>query len=274
MGFDARVARRYEVYDERARLWGAGTGAWVRLRTWDVLDRVVPDGAAVVDIGSGPGVHALHLAERGCEVVAIDPVRRHVVELADAAVVCGDRVGILRAEARHLPLADGSVDVAMLMGPLYHLVEPADRAAALAEAWRVLRPGGLLVAEVITRQAWLLDATRQDLLSDPVVAAEFDRIDDLGLSQDPDDVPDGSWWAYFHRIDDVPGEIEGAGFDMDRLIGVEGVPWLLGDLEDRLARDSAALLDTWRRVESEPSLLGVSPHVIALGRRPENAETA
>jgi len=43
--------------------------------------------------------------------------------------------------------------VVLMLGPLYHLTEPADRHQALREAHRVLGPGGLLAAAAISRVA-------------------------------------------------------------------------------------------------------------------------
>ena len=54
-------------------------------------------------------------------------------------------------DARRLTQADASVDAVLLLGPLYHLVGRAERIAALAEARRVLRPGGVLLAAAIGR---------------------------------------------------------------------------------------------------------------------------
>lgn len=45
-------------------------------------------------------------------------------------------------DARALPVASESADVVLLLGPLYHLTEATDRRQALAEAMRVVRPGG------------------------------------------------------------------------------------------------------------------------------------
>ena len=167
------------------------------------------------------------------------------------------------AEARDLPLGDASVDVVLLMGPLYHLVERADRIAALREAARVLRPGGLLLAEIITRYAWIMDATAKGLLTDPETWNDFATIIRTGRSKEPEKLARGGFWVYFHRPDELRTELELAGYTDVRLLPVEGFAGLLDDLPARL-REPKPLLDAIRLTENEASMLGVSAHVLAV----------
>jgi SAM-dependent methyltransferase len=263
---DPRVLARYEVYDEDARLWRPGLGDLVRLRTWDILDRFVPAGGRVLDVGGGPGTHAARLAGRGCDVTLIDPVPRHVVRaLARASEPGTSPFTVCLGDALRLPLAPASVDAVLLMGPLYHLVERAGRLAALAEARRVLRPGGVVMAEVIGRHSWVLDATVKGLTGSAEVWAGVEHSVATGLSQDPEAVPEGSFWAYFHRPDELPGELAEAGFGDVDVIAVEGFAWLVGDLERRMA-EPGPILAAVRLTEREPSMLGCSAHVIGIAR--------
>lgn len=266
MDIDPRVMRRYELDDEDSRLWRPGIGDLVRLRTWELFARFLPPAGRVLDIGGGPGTHAAHLAARGYDVTLIDPVPGHVeratrrAETDAGARAAGFDVRLGSASA--LPVADASVDAVVLLGPLYHLVDRDDRLVALREARRVLRPGGRLIAEGITRHAWLLDATQKGRLDTPGIWDDFSRNIRDGLSQDPDAVPDGAFWAYFHQPDELHGEVAEAGFADVELVAVEGFAWLLGDLEARMA-DPAPLLRAVRMSESEPSMLGCSAHVFA-----------
>src|SRR4051794_7869657 len=143
------------------RLSATGVGNLIRLRTWDLFERFLPEPPArVVDIGGGPGVHAAHLSRRGYQVRLLDAVPTHAdqARAISAAMAASGPVAPYTAvvgDARELPWDDASADVALLLGPLYHLHEREERLAALAEARRVLRPGGTLMTEIIVRHAWL-----------------------------------------------------------------------------------------------------------------------
>lgn len=267
MEIDRRVSRRYESIDEDARLWQPGKGDLVRLRTWDIFERFLPPSGRVLDVGGGPGTHAAHLAAKGYEVTLVDPVPRHV-ELATRRASDRSTASFeaLLGAAGDLPADDGSVDAVLLMGPLYHLVDRADRLAALHEARRVLRPGGRILAEVICRHAWVLDASVKGLLDSPTIWDDFELTIDTGLSQDPATMADGSFWAYFHRPDELWRELTDAGLDDIGLVAVEGYAWLLGDLEARMATPEQ-LLRAVRLTETEPSMLGCSAHVIGTATR-------
>jgi SAM-dependent methyltransferase len=264
---DGRVVRRYELTDEDARLWRPGGGDLVRLRTWDIFERFLPRSGRVLDVGGGPGTHAAHLAAKGYEVTLVDPVPRHV-ELATerADDPSGAPFEARLGTAADLPVDAESVDAVLLMGPLYHLVDRADRLAALTEAKRALRPGGRLLAEVICRHAWVLDATVKGLLDSPTIWEGFQLNIDTGLSQDPASLADGAFWAYFHRPDELRHEIADASLEHVELVAVEGFAWLLGDIEERMANPEL-LLRAVRLTETDPSMLGCSAHVIGVATR-------
>jgi ubiquinone/menaquinone biosynthesis C-methylase UbiE len=261
---DPEISAYYDRGDEAGRL-----SSWGRLelvRTQELLARFLPPPPALVlDVGGGPGSYAIWLAERGYEVELLDPMELHVSQ-ARAAGVARARTG----DARELPFADGSTDAVALLGPLYHLPEPADRARALNEALRVLRPGGVLAAAVISRFASTIDGLFKNLFADPA----FERVveGDLrdGRHQNPGRNPRWFTTAYFHRPEELPAEIEAAGFDLAALLAIEGPGVFLPDIDDWLddASRRAMLLRALARVETEPSLLGASPHLLAVGRKP------
>ena len=147
---DEAASDYYERSDEQGRL---GDGSLEMLRTRELLTHWLPPAPAeVLDVGGGAGVYARWLAEQGYTVDLADPVQKHVDQ---ARAASAQSVHPLRSvtigDARALARPDGSADAVLLLGPLYHLVEEDDRARALAEAFRVLRPGGVVVAAAIGR---------------------------------------------------------------------------------------------------------------------------
>jgi ubiquinone/menaquinone biosynthesis C-methylase UbiE len=269
---DAEIAAHYALGLERDRLTSGG-GALELARTLVLLERYLPaPPAAIADIGGGPGRYALWLAERGYRVHLVDPVPLHV-EQARAAAGTRLQTALASAEvgdARALQLADESVDAVLLFGPLYHLLERADRVQALAEARRVCRPGGVVLAAAISRFASMLDGLRGEYLADPTFAAIAAGDLRNGRHQNPTDNPAYFTTAYFHRPEELSVECELAGLAHEATLAVEGAAWLLPDLDARLAdrERRAVLLAAIAGLETEPALLGVSAHLLAVAGRP------
>jgi SAM-dependent methyltransferase len=253
------IAARYAAGIEQGRLDDEHRLEW--LRTTEVLRRRLPASGRVLDVGGGPGAYAAWLAQRGYDVELIDPVPLHV-EQARARAGAGVRFGVHLGDARRLPFPDGVADVVLLMGPLYHLVDRPDRMIALYEARRTLRPGGLLVATAIGRFGWLNDALVRGLIADPSVLRSVNRSVATGMST-ADPGPE-SFYAYFHRPDELAHEVADAGFAGVELVAVEGAASLLVDVRERLGRPEAAasLLALLAEHEADPAMLAISSHLV------------
>ena len=137
----------------------ATSARWSWARTRELLQRYLPPAPAVVlDVGGATGVYSFWLANVGYRVHLVDIVPRHIEQALQESLQPGvaQLASIKVGDARQLDFADGFADAVMMHGPLYHLPDRADRLRALAEARRVLRPGGLLCAFAITRYAGLI----------------------------------------------------------------------------------------------------------------------
>ncbi|UUU29714.1 class I SAM-dependent methyltransferase [Streptomyces sp. CA-210063] len=254
----------YERGGEEVRL-RQGAGRLEFWRTQDILRRLLPSAPArVLDVGGGTGIHAEWLARDGYEVEVVDPVPMHV-EWSGRLPGVTARLG----DARALPAENATYDVVLLLGPLYHLPERPDRVGALTEAYRAVRPGGVVVAATINRFAGLNDTLRQGNYFIPERRTRVDEVSADGRHRYSSADPHFTT-AYFADPAEVPVEFTEAGLAYEGQYGVEGVAWLMGGVEEWLDEPERreAVLAATRRIESEPSLLGASGHVLTAGRRP------
>jgi ubiquinone/menaquinone biosynthesis C-methylase UbiE len=102
-------------------------------------------GDRLLDVATGTGGLLRGLARRGARPAEVVGVDRRRSGLALAAQHLPEGWRLIAADARRLPFGDGRFDV-VTAGYLLHLLDRAQRAAALAEIARVLRPGGRVVA--------------------------------------------------------------------------------------------------------------------------------
>ena len=252
----------YGLGFEQGRLTEGGDSLEL-VRTLEVLETVLPAAPAdVLDVGGGAGVYAARLARGGYRVQLVDVVPLHVEQArAVAAELPEAHFTASLGDARDLSgFADGALDVVLLLGPLYHLTEQSDRVRALAEARRVLRPGGLVAAAAISRFASLLDGTVRGYLDDPRFVAIVERDLRDGQHRNPENVPEWFTTAFFHRPEDLVAEIEAAGLRLERLAGVEGPGAWIGRWPER----AELVLRAARLAEDAPSL---SAHMLAIARR-------
>lgn len=260
----------YEAGREQGRL-SAGRGELERLRTQELLARHLPPAPAIVlDVGGAAGVYAFWLATRGYDVHLLDPIPLHIEQARNVAEQSGIVLGSVSiGDARTLPQDDASVDSALLLGPLYHLTDRADRLTALREARRVLRPDGVVFIVGISRYASLFDG----LSSGRLVDAEFEGIarQDLsdGQHRNPDQRPGYFTTAYFHHPGELQDEVRTAGLTIVETVGVEGPGfWMAGDFDHwwNDPRGREQVLFAARATEHEPALLGLGPHIMVVAR--------
>ena len=263
---DDPIRRYYDAGRERGRL---EADPLERDRTHRLLQRFLPPPPArVADVGGGPGHYAVWLTERGYDVVLLDPMSVHLEQAAEAGV--GETA---LGDARELPWGDASFDAVLLFGPLYHLVEREDRVRSLAEAARVVTPGGVVMAAVISRYASFVDGLVHERFGDPAFREIVAQDVADGRHQNPNDVPGWFTTAFFHTGRELESEVVEAGLILRGLLAVEGPGTVLAD-DQRLEADTeawAALLALIERVESEPSLLGLSSHIMAVAHRPRRS---
>ncbi|MCI8609710.1 MAG: class I SAM-dependent methyltransferase [Firmicutes bacterium] len=242
-------------------------------RTTEILRQYIKETSVIYDVGGGIGMYAKWLAEQGHDV--------HLLELAENQVEYAKKNMMEKAtfqaetaDARKLPRTDNSADVVLLMGPLYHLQEREERMVALAEAYRVLKPGGLLIAAGISKYSsatWALST-----YTDTNTLFEEDGYFNMlreEIETGCHNRPKGYEWvvakAYFHTAEAMEQEIREGGFQVENSHAVEGCIWftpnLMENWENPQAREK--LLKILHMTELDKELMGMSPHFLTVAKK-------
>lgn len=266
----SEVREHYEAEIVEAERLTLGAGRLEFVRTQEIIRRRLPAGRLrILDVGGGTGVHAEWLADDGHAVHVIDPMPNHV-EAARRLAGSHRRVTAEVGDARRLTADSGSADTVLLLGPLYHLTDRADRLQALHEARRVVRPGGPVFVAAISRFASLLDGLGRGFLFDPRFRSIVEQDLRDGQHRNPSRTPHWFTTAYFHHPSELAAEAAEGGLECLEVVGVEGVAGWFGNLFERWndAASRDAILFAARAVEHEPSLIGASTHLLMVARRP------
>ena len=121
----------------------------------------------------------------------------------------------------------------------------------------------------ISRFASLLDSLSHGFFDDSAFAPILARDLEEGQHRNSTGNPLYFTHAVFHRPEELSAEFLAAGFQVMELAGIEGPGWLARDF-DRLWSDPQQrerLLGAVRKVETEPSILGASSHIMCIARK-------
>lgn len=259
--FDDKLVNFYTGGHEKSRLSGQSLGGLIELLTMREALTTIPPKSTILDVGGGAGVHSAWLAEQGHTVTMIDPVPLHVEQARE--------IGTFEAQlgdARNLEFKKAAFDVVLLLGPLYHLASADDRALALSEAARVLRPGGSLFAAGLSRLASFIDSVMFN-------GGTSVTDDDLKLLATGEWINPGEGFpgGHFHTATELEGELTAAGFTDVTVVGLErSSHYEFAPADADLAQRAVALnRDIARATSAKLKAIAdqLSPHLLAVGTR-------
>ena len=159
-GDESRLQEVMRLRKENFEVHGTDHGQFVPGRSWAAWSRAIGlllPPVEVADIACGEGYLSVESAQWAKRVVGID----RSPDVLKRAKALAERRGVKnitwkRGELEKVPLADATVDIALLSQALHHAANPAH---AIAEAARILRPGGRLLALDLREhdQEWVRD---------------------------------------------------------------------------------------------------------------------
>lgn len=236
----------------------------MRARSFATLRRVVPPGAALLDLGCGPGTDHAAMVSAGYVVTAIDASPHMVRQAQGRAAMMDDArrpVVLCRSIGGVSAFAPASFDAAFSnFGPLNCV---PDLAGCARQIHDVLRPGGVLVASVIGRLCpWEIAVylSRGDL-----------RRAALRFRRGPVAVPlkDGTVWTQYYSPRVFTRVFEAAGFSarLQRGMGVIAPPPYLEAWASRHPALAARLLRWDAAVSGWPGVRAMGDHFLVVLQR-------
>ena len=187
----------YEAYDEDGRLLSKhGQVEYITTQKYIHLCAEKANAQRILEVGAGTGRYSVPLAKEGFCVTAVELIE-HNLNILRGKLNPGDPITALQGNALDLSaFPDGSFDLTLLLGPMYHLYTFEDKQTALLEALRVTKPGGYVlvsycmneptVIQYVFRQGNLRSVLENGLLteqwhcvSEPKEVFELVRTEDI-----------------------------------------------------------------------------------------------
>ncbi len=114
------------------------------ITTMDYIRRYLSPRSRILEIGAGSGRYSHALARMGHRVEAVELIPRNIALFRETTEP-GEDISIRQGTATDLGcFEDGSFDMTLLLGPMYHLFTEEEQKKALSEAVRVTKPGSLV----------------------------------------------------------------------------------------------------------------------------------
>jgi ubiquinone/menaquinone biosynthesis C-methylase UbiE len=127
--------------------WFCGSAYWRHVTRRELLPWLLEGaelGEHVLELGAGPGAATLELAGLAPRVTSLEYDHNSVKKLRARA--CDSHAQVIQGDASALPFADQSFSSAIAILMLHHMESGESQDRALAEIFRVLRPGGIFLA--------------------------------------------------------------------------------------------------------------------------------
>lgn len=251
-----RIQLLYEIFDEDSRLNRSKASRVEFLTTIKYINRYLNKNSWILDIGAGAGEYSLYFSKLGYRVDAIELATNNINKFKNKIT---PDLNINLSQGTALDLSkykDNNFDIVLLMGPLYHLENEADRLKALNEALRVCKQGGIIVSTFIS--------------NDMVILTEFDYDPNFfkGYSYNHETFKVNNFPFVFDTVDDATNLINKLDMDIINIVAQDGASELMADKINQLSDDD---YDQYLRYHyyicEKPEFLGMSNHLMFICKK-------
>jgi len=237
--------------------------------TTHMMEQYIHEGDRILDIGGGPGRYAIHFAKRGCNVTLVDLSEENVRVALEKAKEANVSIRAMVANCLTLaPQSLGEFDHVFLMGPLYHLLDPADQKTAVEIALSHLKLGGILYVSFIQVFAGILFSLKNKGTIVPVSADPTANVLIEDVINGNDYCGPAFTKASFTHSRNILPFMEQFPLEKLHLFGQEGI---LAPNEAELLQRDQEEIDCWIEIAKKyleiPELLSYSEHAMYIGKK-------
>lgn len=137
----------YNNHDEELRLVKDKAHQIEFITTTKYIEKYLKEGDKILEIGAGTGRYSIYYAKKGFEIYSIELIKKNL-EILKSKITKDMKITVIQGNAMDLSaFEDNTFDIALVLGPLYHLYNEDDIDKAIKEAIRVTkRKGKILIA--------------------------------------------------------------------------------------------------------------------------------
>jgi ubiquinone/menaquinone biosynthesis C-methylase UbiE len=212
----------------------------------------------IADIGAGTGRYSVELCHEGFDVTAVELVK-HNLEILRAK---HENIKTWQGNAMDLSfLEDETFDVTLLFGPLYHLHKKEDKLKALAEAKRITKPGGFILAAYVMNEYSVITYCFKE--------HKFTQVKEKGgLSDDYHIVCNEDELYDYVRLSDIDELNREAGLKREKIISADGpADFMRRELNEMTEEEFSGFLDFVLSICERPDLVGAGSHTVDILKR-------
>ncbi|PKH06897.1 class I SAM-dependent methyltransferase [Moritella sp. Urea-trap-13] len=234
--------------------------------TMHVLKEYLAPKIKVIELGAATGRYSLKFANMGCDTTAVELAPDQVNILQRKAKEQNITLSIHEGNACSIPFIESnSYDLCVILGPLYHLQTQELREQAISEAYRILKPGGVLAVAYISRYfvAGMFAQQYPELITPEILSTLLES--GLVPSQFADSFFNVGYFA-------TPAEMESLvsehGFTKLRHVATDGFNrYISSGVNHFTPEQYKTWLNYHLKICDEPSLLGSSNHGLLLAKK-------
>lgn len=251
-----QINKTYEIFNEDTRLNHSPAARVEFLTTAHYIEQHLRPSARILDIGAGAGEYSLYFAKKGYDVCALELADNNIRAFREKLT---PELSVELAQGNAMDLSryeNGSFDIVLLFGPLYHLHREEDRQRCIAEAKRVCKPDGTLFFSFISHDMIFMT----ELSYDPgyFISGDFDP-ETLRLNDFP---------FVFFTVPECRQMLLGGGIHIINEIASDGFSELMAERINAMDEESyRQYLRYHFSICEKPELLGSSNHLLFIGKK-------